>query len=166
MMNLNIRKPTQSLLLDTLKWMLCFLILIAVGLSIGCQSDEEDLSDKYLVIWRMHIDKQELDIKQTAKLSVDCEYSGDEAELQYTWTAELGTIHNNGRYATYVAPENADIDVIRSDVSNGVITVSDAISVTVGNPCSTKETDTKPETATKTEDSNDSETNQPAQPDE
>ena len=147
-MTLNIRKPAQSLRLDSLKWMLCFLMLIAIGLNIGCRRDEEDLSNKYLVIWRMHIDKQELDINQTAKLAVDCEYSGDEAELQYTWTVKTGTIYDNGRYATYVAPEKAGIDVIRSDVSNGVITVSDAISVTVGNPCTPKETETKPEPAT------------------
>ena len=70
-MTLNIRKPTQSLCLDSLKWVLCFLMLMAVGLSIGCKRDEEDLSDKYLVIWRMYIDKQELDINQIPLLLPD-----------------------------------------------------------------------------------------------
>ena len=164
-MILNKSRPTQVPPLNSLKWVLCLLMSIVIGLSIGCSPDIDikELSDKNLVIRVINIDKQELDVKQTAKLTAELEYSGKDEELQYNWNADQGEIYNNGQYATYVAPEKAGTYVIEFEVSNGVIMAADAISVKVGDPNTTKETDAKPEPTPETKDSNNSEPNKPEQ---
>lgn len=164
-MILHLRALTQSVCLKGLKWMLCLLMSIAIGLSIGCSADIDikELSDKNLVIRVINIDKQDLDVKQTARLTAELEYSGNDEELQYNWDVDEGKIYNNGQYATYVAPEKAGIYVIEFEVSNGVIMAADAISVKVGDPNATKETDAKPETTPETKASNNSEPNKSEQ---
>lgn len=152
-MTLNLKRLIKPLIkrkflrLATTKLGLCFLISLGIGLIIGCSTDMEDLSKKNLTIRRLKIDEQDLDIKQTTKLKAKVEYNGDDRELLYNWTAEAGEIHNNGRYATYVAPEKAGAYTIKFEVCNGAITVSDAKVVRVGEPFPIKMSDDKTEPA-------------------
>lgn len=132
-------KRGYYLFIDT-KLLLCLLISVSVGLISGCERDIEDLSKEDLVICWLTINDSALnndstlDVQQTAKLTAELEYSGDDSELRYNWTTKYGEIYNNGQHATYVAPEKAGTYTIKFEVCNGAKTVSDAVSVTVIDP--------------------------------
>ena len=152
------------LLSDIRKLLLCFLILIGVGLITGCDRDIEDLSKQTLSISLLTPDKETLHLNEITKVKAQVNYSDDATELLYRWMAEKGEIHNHKLpnrpkkerewlwlklkkkegsvtvdiEATYIAPEKTDkkedIDKITFEVWNKGIKASLVTKVSIVNP--------------------------------
>lgn len=115
------------------KLLLCLLISVSVHLMSGCDKDIEDLSQKDLNICWITIEDPTLHANHTTDLTAELIYDGEDRELRYNWSVldDKGKIHNNGKRATYLAPKEAGTYLIRFEVCNGPIRVSDTVSVRV-----------------------------------
>ena len=141
------------------KLLFCFLIALGIVAIAGCSGPDikellsdrhlEDLSEETLTIRLPDIDK--VDIGKAKKLTVEVDYSGDDPELKYYWRAEEGTIYGTGRHVIYVAPKKGGNATIICQVSNGIITATDAVTVSINSSC-TGQTNTA--TATQPQDNN------------
>ena len=124
------------------KLLCCFLIPLGIVAIAGCSytditdslsdRDLEDLSEETLTI--ILPDTSKVKIGEAKKLAVEVDYSGDDAELKYYWQPVKGTIHGIGKQVIYVAPDAAGNDAIICQVSNGIITVIDAVNVSIVDP--------------------------------
>ena len=117
------------------KLLLCLLISVAVGLMNGCDRDRDigDLSKKHLVVCWITIEDSTLPVQHATDLTAELIYNGKDRELRYNWSVskDEGKIQNNGKRATYLAPEEPGTYLIRFEVCNGPIRASDTVSVTV-----------------------------------
>ncbi len=120
------------------KLLFCFLIPLGIVAIAGCETDIkdllsdrdlEDLSEETLKIDLP--DTCEVNIGEAEELTVKVDYSADDAELKYYWEAKDIKIYGTGEQIIYVAPKEVGNDVIVCRVSNGIITVTDAVNVSI-----------------------------------
>ena len=107
------------------------LLLTSVFILAGCGEDEI-LSRPMLHLLEikgLSSTNQTLNAGDTATVTVQVNYSGDEGDLTYTWKATGGRIFGEGPSATYLAPDAAGTDTITLEVTDG--NVSDLRAITV-----------------------------------
>lgn len=143
--------------------LLWLLMLLGIGLIIGCGDEIEDLSNQTLVIQKVTPSQPTMNTKEVITVIAEAYYSGDMEDLSHRWMAGEGKIHDSGMIsndaetesllcfkATYLPAEKKDtatyIDKITLEVYNGGKTVSSGISVCVVAPTTTPQTVSDPKT--------------------
>lgn len=82
-------------------------------------------------ISELYLTDQIVDSGDTTTVVATFDYSGDEADLIFSWTADSGDIFGDGAVATYIAPDLPGTDIIRLELSDGFAIAEESVTVEV-----------------------------------